>query len=81
MRGKALPPQNREMLLNFHGRHPGVHHFYANNTVRGSIVEVFKDKDDCSVGGFVEKYFDVMGASHFCLVTRERLQPSSALLR
>lgn len=69
MLGHNLPSEERPLLLNFHGRHPGTGpSTYWNNTVRGSIISTFEPLHDCSVGGFVDAYFEVMGASHFCLV-------------
>lgn len=72
MRGFNEPSHKRRLLLNFHGRHPYMQHLggplYRNNTVRGSIIDMFSDREDCSVGGFVEDYFEIMGMSHFCLI-------------
>jgi len=33
-------------------------------------MEIFTDKPGVSVGGFVDDYFERMGASHFCLIPR-----------
>lgn len=73
MRSYNLPSEERQLLLNFHGRYPGIDErlggkLYENNTVRGAIMESFSDRHDCSVGGFTDGYFEIMGASHFCLV-------------
>eukprot|EP00746_Dinoflagellata_sp_MGD_P136192 gnl/MRDRNA2_/MRDRNA2_70167_c0_seq1.p1 gnl/MRDRNA2_/MRDRNA2_70167_c0~~gnl/MRDRNA2_/MRDRNA2_70167_c0_seq1.p1 ORF type:complete len:494 (+),score=53.39 gnl/MRDRNA2_/MRDRNA2_70167_c0_seq1:164-1645(+) len=62
------PTAQRQLLFNFHGRHPGLHHFYKDNYVRGNIIEIFTDKPGVSVGGFTDDYFERMGSSHFCLV-------------
>eukprot|EP00928_Gymnodinium_smaydae_P030285 TRINITY_DN22563_c0_g1_i1.p1 TRINITY_DN22563_c0_g1~~TRINITY_DN22563_c0_g1_i1.p1 ORF type:complete len:525 (-),score=33.80 TRINITY_DN22563_c0_g1_i1:50-1624(-) len=63
------PSDQRDLLFNFHGRHPGYGpSYYKDNYVRGNIIEVFTGKHGVSVGGFVEGYFEIMGSSHFCLV-------------
>ncbi|CAJ1415432.1 unnamed protein product [Effrenium voratum] len=64
-----LPSEQRDILFNFHGRHPGFGpSYYKDNVVRGKIIDIFTGVPGVSVGGFVEGYFEVMGASHFCLV-------------
>ncbi|CAJ1327330.1 unnamed protein product [Effrenium voratum] len=63
-----LPTDQRTLLLNFHGRHPGLNDLYKNNYVRGNIIRVFDGLEGVSVGGFTDDYFERMGASHFCLV-------------
>jgi len=70
MRPYNLPTDQRILLFNFHGRHPSLNVLYKNNIVRGKIMEIFHGKPDVSVGGFVDDYFERMGASHFCLVPR-----------
>lgn len=62
------PTDQRSLLFNFHGRHPGLCDFYKDNVVRGKIMEVFMDVPGVSVGGFTDDYFERMGSSHFCLV-------------
>mmetsp|Transcript_58959 Transcript_58959/g.164758 ORF Transcript_58959/g.164758 Transcript_58959/m.164758 type:complete len:524 (-) Transcript_58959:68-1639(-) len=69
MREVNRPSDERDLLFNFHGRHPGFGpSYYKDNRVRGKIIEIFTDKPGVSVGGFVEGYFEIMGSSHFCLV-------------
>eukprot|EP00400_MALV-I_sp_L67-5_P000259 gene259-750_t len=63
-----LPTEQLDLIFSFHGRHPTVHEFYRNNTVRGAIIDLFSELPGVSVGGFVSDYFDRMGASHFCLI-------------
>eukprot|EP00434_Breviolum_minutum_P034370 symbB.v1.2.030419.t1/scaffold3427.1/size57037/1 len=63
-----LPTEQRTLLFNFHGRHPGLNDLYKNNFVRGNIIRVFDGLEGVSVGGFTDDYFERMGASHFCLV-------------
>ncbi|CAK9047694.1 unnamed protein product [Durusdinium trenchii] len=69
MREVNLPSEQRDLLFNFHGRHPGFGpSYYKDNVVRGKIIDIFTGVHGVSVGGFVEGYFEIMGASHFCLV-------------
>eukprot|EP00931_Biecheleriopsis_adriatica_P065210 TRINITY_DN39808_c0_g1_i1.p1 TRINITY_DN39808_c0_g1~~TRINITY_DN39808_c0_g1_i1.p1 ORF type:complete len:540 (+),score=90.61 TRINITY_DN39808_c0_g1_i1:68-1621(+) len=68
MREFNLPSEQRTLLFNFHGRHPGLNDLYKNNVVRGKIIEVFSGIEGVSVGGFTDDYFERMGSSHFCLV-------------
>ncbi|CAE7451306.1 IRX7 [Symbiodinium sp. CCMP2592] len=63
-----LPSEQRTLLFNFHGRHPGLNDLYKKNFVRGNIIKVFDGLEGVSVGGFTDDYFERMGASHFCLV-------------
>lgn len=63
-----LPTEQRTLLFNFHGRHPGLNDLYKKNFVRGNIMRVFDGLEGVSVGGFTDDYFERMGASHFCLV-------------
>lgn len=63
-----LPSEQRSLLFNFHGRHPGLNDLYKKNFVRGNIMRVFDGLDGVSVGGFTDDYFERMGSSHFCLV-------------
>merc|ERR1712176_527393 len=62
------PTEDRSLLFNFHGRHPGVHELYRRNWLRGKIVSLFSGKHGVSIGGFTDDYFEIMGDSHFCLV-------------
>eukprot|EP00913_Durusdinium_trenchii_P010315 g9673.t1 len=53
-----LPSEQRSLLFNFHGRHPGLNDLYKKNFVRGNIMRVFDGLDGVSVGGFTDDYFE-----------------------
>jgi len=37
-----LPSEQRDLLFNFHGRHPGFGpSYYKDNVVRGKIIDIF----------------------------------------
>ncbi len=38
-----LPTDQRDLIFSFHGRHPEIHEFYRNNTVRGAIIDLFSE--------------------------------------
>lgn len=67
IRRRNKPSDQRELLLNFHGRLPSTHEYYQSNKVRGAIMKL-ADHPNVSIGDFVEDYFDIIGSSHFCLV-------------
>lgn len=61
------PTADRDLLVTFHGRHPGSHEVYSHCEVRGRIMEM-ADLDGVDVGGFVDDYLERKGRAHFCLI-------------
>lgn len=61
------PTESRDILMTFHGRHPGNSEVYVDCAVRGAIMEL-SDRDRVDVGGFVDDYLERKGRSHFCLI-------------
>jgi len=61
------PSEERDLLMTFHGRHPGSHDVYRSCKVRARVLEM-ADMDGVDVGGFVEDYLERKGRSHFCLI-------------
>jgi len=61
------PSEERDLLMTFHGRHPGSHEVYRQCKVRAQVMEM-ADLDGVDVGGFVEDYLERKGRSHFCLI-------------
>lgn len=61
------PSAERDLLLTFHGRHPGAHESYGGCAVRGAVMEL-EGLEGADVGGFVLDYLERKGRSHFCLV-------------
>mmetsp|Transcript_22408 Transcript_22408/g.39935 ORF Transcript_22408/g.39935 Transcript_22408/m.39935 type:complete len:539 (+) Transcript_22408:181-1797(+) len=61
------PSSERDILMTFHGRHPGSHEVYSQCEVRGRVMDL-ADKDGVDVGGFVDDYLERKGRSHFCLI-------------
>merc|ERR1712194_75217 len=67
MRLLNRPTRDRDLLMTFHGRHPGSHDVYESCAVRGQIMEL-EGKEGLDVGGFVDDYLARKGRSHFCLI-------------
>lgn len=61
------PSEERDILMTFHGRHPGAHDAYTGCTVRGKVMDL-SEHEGVDVGGFVSDYLERKGRSHFCLV-------------
>jgi len=67
MQAHNLPVEERDILVTFHGRHPGGHDSYAGCAVRGMLMDL-AGRDGVDVGGFVPDYLERKGRSRFCLV-------------
>lgn len=59
--------EERDILMTFHGRHPGIHDAYTGCEVRGKVMSL-DGLPGVDVGGFVSDYLERKGRSHFCLV-------------
>lgn len=65
------PLQERDLLAVFHGRHGGIAESYENVTVRMDLINApWADKQDVSIGGFVDGYHELLGRAQFCLCPR-----------
>jgi len=61
------PTEKRDLLMTFHGRHPGSHEVYSGCEVRRMLLEL-ADREGADIGGFVDDYLERKGRSHFCLI-------------
>eukprot|EP00928_Gymnodinium_smaydae_P096247 TRINITY_DN8458_c0_g1_i2.p1 TRINITY_DN8458_c0_g1~~TRINITY_DN8458_c0_g1_i2.p1 ORF type:complete len:552 (-),score=116.42 TRINITY_DN8458_c0_g1_i2:27-1682(-) len=61
------PSEERDLLLTFHGRHPGNNEVYAKCQVRADVMAL-DGLDGVDVGGSVDDYFERKGRAHFCLI-------------
>lgn len=62
-----LATESRDILMTFHGRHPGNSEVYGHCKVRAELVDM-ADADGIDIGGFVGDYLERKGRSHFCLI-------------
>jgi len=61
------PFEERDILMTFHGHHPGTKESYSSCAVRSKVME-FDGLDGVDVGGYVSDLLERKGRSHFCLI-------------
>ncbi|KAF4675334.1 hypothetical protein FOL47_007952 [Perkinsus chesapeaki] len=68
LKAASRPVSERDLLLSFHGRLPGNHRYYQNNTIRRVAENSLAGVPDLSIGGIIDNFFDIKGKSKFCLI-------------